>query len=407
MEEIKKMKEKEKEEEKIKIEDEKNEEKWKKEEEKFSSLNDNVNLVNNFKFENFPELKYMKSVSCYGGFGCKTFAVYCMIKNNERLYQMAYGKNKYYGQNMNSCVIIIYNLVSNKIENKIYVTRQEGTSIDTLQHYYNSSTKNHILLSSCSIYQPSYYYYNYQTKLWNISSDPIVNILNIKDYCCKPCIIFKNVDFFVFGHYMKQNDDKSYDKRMCAWDKNGSLIKTANKSNLKSLNFAEAAYVENKNYVLLSGQGDYDNNKRNTPYFSECYIWDTDDVRTYKDDENNSQIYCINLFKKGNEIFFITGSKEKVNIFEFKSTKLKTRIQLGANIVYSLCSISEKYMIASNDSNLKIIDMENHSVVKEYSAHEDGCEKREIKGIEKIKIPEKGEFIISYSDNGNIKIWKI
>ena len=34
---------------KIKIEDEKNEEKLEKEEEKFSSLNGNVNLVNNFK----------------------------------------------------------------------------------------------------------------------------------------------------------------------------------------------------------------------------------------------------------------------------------------------------------------------------------------------------------------------
>ena len=104
--------------------------------------------------------------------------------------------------------------------------------------------------------------------------------------------------------------------------------------------------------------------------------------------------------------FFITGSEKKVNIFEFESTKLKTRIQLGEDKVYSLCSISEKYMIASNNSKLKIIDMENHSVVKEYSAHEDGCQKYDIKGIEKIKIPEKGEFIISYADRF-IKIWKI
>ena len=129
--------------------------------------------------------------------------------------------------------------------------RGERTRIDTLQHYYNSSTKNHILLSSCKHFYSSPD--NYRTRLWNISSDPIVNILNINDYCCKPCIIFKNVDFFVFGHYMKK-DNYSSDNRMCAWDKNGSLIKTANKSKLKSLKFAEAAYVENKNYVLLSAK---------------------------------------------------------------------------------------------------------------------------------------------------------
>ena len=408
MEEIKKIKEKEKEEEKIKIEDEKNEEKLEKEEEKFSSLNGNVNLVNNFKFENFPELENVKSVSSDNRrFQCKTVAVYCMTKNNKRLYQMAYAKNKYHGQKMYSCHIIIYNLVTNKIENKIYVNRGERIRIDTLQHYYDSSTKNHILLSSCWFFQSNPYPYNYQTSLWNISSDPIENILNINDNCYKPCIIFKNVDFFVFGYYRDKTDNYSSDNRMCAWDKNGSLIKTANKSKLKYLKFAEAAYVENKSYVLLSGQGDYDNNIRKSPYFAECYIWDEDEVRTYKDDENNDfQIYCINLFKKGNDIFFITGFRKNVNIFEFESTKLKTRIELGESIVYSLCSISEKYMIALNDSMLKIIDMENHSVVDEYSAHEDGCEKYQKNGIQKIKIPEKCEFIISLFGI-NCKIWKL
>ena len=61
-------------------------------------------------------------------------------------------------------------------------------------------------------------------------------------------------------------------------------------------------------------------------------------------------------------------------------------------------------MLASNYFKIKIIDMENHSVVKEYSAHEDGCNKYNIRGIEKIKIPEKGEFIITYSEQGMIKI---
>ena len=106
MEEIKKMKEKQKEEEKIKLEDKKNEEIWKIEEEKFSSLNDNVNLTNNFKFENFPELKFEESISCGSGFQPKTVAVYCMIKNNERLYQMAYCKSKYYSQQIVTVILL-------------------------------------------------------------------------------------------------------------------------------------------------------------------------------------------------------------------------------------------------------------------------------------------------------------
>lgn len=50
-------------------------------------------------------------------------------------------------------------------------------------------------------------------------------------------------------------------------------------------------------------------------YYSECYNYDKDDIKTYKDDENDSHpIICMNLFKKGNDIYLITGSYEKVNI---------------------------------------------------------------------------------------------
>ena len=317
---------------------------------------------------------------------------------------MAYCKRKYYSQDSYSSHIIIYNLVSNKIENKIY-NAGYGT-IQTLKHYYHSKTKNHILLSfsiQYNLYNISYYY----TNLWNISSNPIINILQITNCCDIPCLVFKNEDFFIFGR-KKPEEKNSNDQTMCFWDKNGSIINRTKKINLNNLKFAEATYIENKSYILLSGRG-YDQNTSKSVYCSECYNYDEDKIKTYKDveNENNYDIYCINLFKKGNDIYLITGSRNIVNIFEFESTELKTRIRLGEGIVYSLCSINEKYMLASNDFKLKIIDMENHSVVKEYSAHEDGCNKYDIRGIEKIKIPEKGEFIITYSNGGMIKIWKI
>jgi WD40 repeat protein len=209
--------------------------------------------------------------------------------------------------------------------------------------------------------------------------------------------MFKNEDFFIFGNNYEQIRNNNNDRRMCVWNKNGALIKKMNKSNLNGyVSFIEATYFEDKNYILLSGQN-----------FSECYNFDEDDVKTYQDNENESYIYCINLFKKGNDIYFITGIREKVNIFEFESTKLIKRIQLGEKEVYSLCSINEKYVIASNSSKLKIIDMEKYSVVKDFSAYEDDGEDHEIMGIEKIKIPEKGEFIITYSDKGIIRIWKM
>jgi WD40 repeat protein len=188
------------------------------------------------------------------------------------------------------------------------------------------------------------------------------------------------------------------------WDKNGTLIKQINKCYSFSFNFIEATYFENKNYILLSCS-DYDSETQKSFFYSKCYNYDEDDIKTYKCDDNNSVIYCINLFKKGNDIYLITGSNEKVNIFEFETTNLIKRIQIGEKSVNSLCSINEKYIIASNSLKLKIIDMEKFSVVKEYSEYFDE-EEAAIMGIEKIKIPEKGEFIITYS-NYSIKILKI
>ena len=403
MEENKKFKEKEKENEKRKKEDEKNEENWKIEEERLSSLNDNVNLINNFKFENYPELKCMETISCGLSFNRKTVAVYCIIKNNERISQMAYCKNKYYSNNYQTAHIIIYNLVSNKIENKIYNAHNKNIYI--LKHYYNSSTKIHILLSSSRYYNSSYY--NFDIKLWNISSNPIINILNIKDKtvdsseCC--CLMFKNEDIFIFGNEKKSE----YEEGVYIWNKYGTHIKKIDKITLNRLNFIETTYFEDKNYILLSGFN-YDKNKYSYNYFSGCYNYDEGGIKTYKDeDEKNSTIYCMNLFKKGNEIYLITGSAQKVNIFEFESTKFIKRIQIGESSVNSLCSINEKYIIASNSSKLKIIDMEKYSVVKDYSVYEDDVEKYDVNGIEKIKIPEKGEFIITYSYNGIFKIWKM
>ena len=403
MEEYNKIKEKEKEEEKKKIEEVKKEENIKIEEEKFSSLNDNVNLINNFKFENFRELKYIDGIS---GVSCdkKSVAVYCIIKNNERLYQMAYCKNKVNSENYKTAHIIIYNLVLNKIENKIYNAHKYG-NIDYLKHYFDSSTKNHILLSSCSNHKNKFY----EIKLWNISSNPIMKILKIKD-CRWSCLLFKNEEFFIFGEkYEKYGNYNSYGYfYMSVWNKNGNYIKKINKINCNNqtcyISFIEATYFENKNYILISGN-DYDEQTENSFYSSKCYNYDEDDIKTYKCDENNYQIFCINLFKKGNDIYLITGSYEKINIFEFETTNLIKRIQLGEKSVNSLCSINEKYIIASNSLKIKIIDMEKYSVVKEYSEYFDD-EEYDIMGIEKIKIPEKGEFIITYSKY-SIKILKI
>ena len=109
-------------------------------------------------------------------------------------------------------------------------------------------------------------------------------------------------------------------------------------------------------------------------------------------------------FKKNETIYLISGDSDSdgnVIIFDFLSTNEISSNSIGNYYLYSLCSLNEKYiLVGDNNKELKIIDFDNKSIVKNYSAHNNI-----IYGIEKIKIPEKGEYIITYDDT-EIKLWK-
>ncbi len=340
------------------------------EKEKIISLNDNVNLINNFKFDNADNLKNIHVIS--KGLNItymKSVAVFSLIKNNERFYEVAYPDNK------NGYNIIIYNLLLNRIENTI--NKAHSNEIHKIKHYINPSNKNHILLSSSS---------DNSVKLWNISSNPITNILTINN-CFDGerfspfCLMFKEESIFIFGG--------SRDKKKKIWNQNGILIGNIEKSNLNYGRFIESAYLENKTYILLSGE-----------YHSECFDYDDNIIKTYKN-KNNSEDLIINLFNKDKNIYLISGGRGgKIYIFDFYTTNLINEININKGNIRSLCSINQKILIISYNKSFAIIDMNKNYVIKEYSVHDNN-----IYGIEKINIPEKGECIISY-DSNSIQIWK-
>ena len=408
MEEHNKKKEKEKEEEQRKIDEEKKEEQRQKDEENFSAMNDNLNLNNNFEFNSFENIECKEAIPVKR-MKPKTVAVYCIIKNNKRVYQIAYPKNEFYYRNdyeIRRSDIIIYNLITNKIDNRIYGAH--GNCINNLKHYYDSFSKCHFLLSVSS----NYHYNEYSkicvsVKLWKITSS------NCIEECFKhetqyqrkssdsfnACALFKDQTFLIFGGIT--------DQELYIYDYKGNYQNFTNESQIDSeRNFIEAVYIkvkdEDKKYILLSG---YNSNSK--IYLSESYDCDTGEIKAYYHNDNTrTSVSCMNFFKKGYKIFLIISTNDKVNIFNFGDEKPKKAILIGDS-VQSLCSISQKYMIASNNSELKIIDMDKESVVPKSSfmPHYDG-KKEGIKGIEKIKIPDKGEYIITYSENC-IKIWLI
>ena len=346
-------------------------EKREKEIERKNELNDNVNLINDFKCNNINTMNNYTISNCLRITCMKSVAVYSIIKNNEIIYEIAYPDNN------NGYNIIIYNILLNNISNKI--KNAHSYDIHKIKHYYNSLSKNHLLLTSssdCSI------------KLWNISSNHISNILKIENcfdgnHCSPFCMLFNKGDYFILGG--------SWNKKKQIWNKNGSLIGPFEKSNLKYSQFIETAYIENKPYVLLAGE-----------YHSESYDYNNNTIKTYKSYQYKNQHLVINLFKKNETIYLISGdSCGNVIIFDFLSKNEISSNSVGNYYVYSLCSLNEKYILVGGyNKELKIIDFDNKSIVKNYSAHDE-----RIRGIEKIKIPEKVEYIKSYNDT-EIKLWQ-
>ena len=281
--------------------------------------------------------------------------------------------------------IVIYDLISNKIDNIIGGIPY----INYLKHYYHASTKKHYLLSVSSE----------EAKLWKIHhSNQLEQILSLSSTRFA-CVLFIQEKMLICG-----GKSNMYFK---VWDQNENEIKGISKINTRGISYIETAYFKDKdkNYILYW-------KSESSSYFSECYNYDEDTIKTYKSKDDKDNINYLNLFKKGEKIYLMYCSKNRINIFDFYTAEFIKEISIDNSQKYitSLCSISQKYLLASIDGEIhkiKIIDMDNYSVVNQSSLYKYyNYNKDCIYGIEKIKIPKKGEFIIIYTSY-SIKIFVV
>lgn len=360
------------------------------EEEKKLKLNDNVNLINDFQTNNI-DIKEFYSISYFDQIP-NTIAVYPIIRNDERLYELACVKK---GN------IVIYNILLNKKTNVIYLPHIK-CGINNLKHYYYSSEKKHFLLTSNE----------YEIKLWNINSDIITNELTITAehnmiknnnnsgysynnnsnnyvpqyyyfFKCS-CLLFDKDSYIILGG--TDSEIKIF---------NGKFLPNLSNKQIVGLHYIEAVYVEDKSYILLTGQ--------NTQSY-DCKDNILNEYKSKNEKDENLVSYCITLFNKNNQIYLITSRSDgRVVIFDFKNAEEKGSISVGGEI-YGLCSLNENYFLAGVNNEIKIIDFEKRSIRNYYDLSFGEYDK--IKGLEKIKIPNKGEFIISYSQH-IITLWKL
>ena len=393
---------KKKEEEKIEKQN-KEEELRLKEEEKIKK-NDNVNLINDFKCEKINNMENIMTIS--NSFPTiNTIAVYTIIRNNKIYYEIAYqafytnyysGNNNYRYYNIN-----IHNILSNTVSNRIK-NPHNNFDLKDIKHYYHSLSKKHFLLTSAKYndnnssynqYDKCYYYRNdISIKLWNISSNIITNEVSINksfnekfnDTYLQSCLLFSENDYYII--YCSKEGNERFNKK---GESNGSLPKIK----ISDCSYLESAYIENNPYLLLSGAN-----------YSLSYSVNNTEVRKYiSESQKDNIIKIINLFNHKNKKYLISGdNKGNVVIYEFfpKNPKPIKSIFFNYDIT-AICSLNEQYFLVGNkNKELNVFDFENKIIKKTYEYN------KNIEKIEKLKIIDKGEFIINLCE-GEIQIWEI
>ena len=370
-----------------------------KEEEELSSKNDNLNLINYFKCDKIQRLDKIEILIVNSQLKNDTVVIYCMIKNNKRLYQMAILHNdssKYF--------ITFYDLVNKREVSQIYLG--ENISFSKLQHYYNPYKKKHMLLCSGSN----------NIQIWDISSNPMTPISNIQNANLYPCcLMFKDDQFSIYGVNSSNYNNITLDH--C--DQYGNRIESINIDS--GCSFMETAYIDDKIYIIMDGCSKFNsvpvqdlvpppysvpNSNSYLLYYAQSYdVFQKTKINQYKNNNDNSssQITCINFFNKGNkidDIDLIVCKNNKIEFFSFKNKNLLKEILID-NLKF-LCTINQKYIIIIASDKMKIID-NTYRFINDVECQ---MSSEYLDGLKKIKIPEIGEFIATFGGN-RIKLWKL
>ena len=372
-----------------------------KEEEELSSKNDNLNLINYFKCDKIQRLNKFEILTVNSGLENDTVVIYCMIKNNKRLYQMAilYNESSQY-------FITFYDLVNKREVSQIYLGK--NLSFSKLQHYYNPYKKKHMLLCSGSN----------NIQIWDISSNPMTPISNIQNANLYPCcLMFKDDQFSIYGVNSSNYNNITLDH--C--DQYGNRIESINID--ISCSFMETSYIDDKIYIIMAGCSKFNsvpvqdlvpppysvpNSNSYLLYYAQSYdVFQKTKINQYKNNNDNSssQITCINFFNKGNkidDIDLIVCKNNKIEFFSFKNKNLLKEILID-NLKF-LCTINQKYIIITTSDKMKIID--NTYRFLDDVERQMSSEYLYLDGLKKIKIPEIGEFIATFGGN-RIKLWKL
>ena len=322
--------------------------------------------------KNEPDIIFIKNIVEYSySYGIdNTFIIFKSIY--DLLYFVYSKKNS----------IVFYNLVDYKIINEIKNIGSEF--IITFRHYLDKINKRDLVLSILR---------ENKIKIWNVNNFECLNDIkniNTKGFLYSACFLNDNNQIYIITSNNNYHDSEF----IKIFDLEGNKIKELNNSNKDT--FLVDTYYDNK--------------------FSKIYIIAGINYSIISFDYNENQIYhkYEDNSKKGHKSFKIHKNQKEIKIIEssedgyiriwnFHSAQLLNRFFVCNDGLFGIYLINDKYLfIGCQDKTLKLIELKNGKIIKNYLEH-----KNSVLAIEKVNIPEKGEFLLIQDNDHITKLWKI
>ena len=263
------------------------------------------------------------------------------------------------------------------------IKKAHNDYIDNFRYSYDINNKKDIILSLSSG--------DNNIKIWDVNSWTCIynisNIFRIGIILSACFLIDEKINYIITCNCFLYN--------IRVIDFKGNIIKEINNSSNHTL-FIDTYYdVQQGKYYIITG------NKNSV----KSYDYNTNELyRAYSDEISNHHRSII-TYNDDTFVKIIVPSEEGyIRIFDFHSGLLLKKIFIATNNgLIGICLWNKKYLfVGCKNKNIKLIDLEKEKCVKDLVGHNHW-----VCSVQKIKINNFGECLISQGLDNKIKIWKL
>ena len=297
----------------------------------------------------------------------------------------------------NNIIYLVYStrkksMICYDIKNKALISEIKNCHkgyITGLRHYADKVNKIDLIMSISNEEN--------NIKLWNIRNMTcILDLLRINKigFLYSACFMnFNYENFIITSNY----DEFGHSEYLKVFNFDGQKVKEINKSNEPT--FFVDSYFDDifkcQNYIVTGNLNyvksyNYNKNEPYHKYFDKCI---------------NGYHYSIILYNHNSVVKLMESSEDgNIRIWHFHGGLLLNKIKVSKGNINGISLYNERYaFVGSDDQNIKLIDLEEGSVIKKLHAHS-----KEVLNVEVIFTQKYGNILISQAyEEEQIKMWSI